>query len=187
MERRLKAYSRNKLATLFETVVPVCIIIIGLCFTQATFLAECPSRPLVVEQYDWKQRILVNTDLVKYNGQFANFTEGTPGTEEDEDFGDDEEGSAKNSWPKDLPVDIDPRILISKLPGYDKGAYLVDYINVTDHVHKDKLARMAEQEAEMREWQAYQKQSAIDQEKRVAAINAATKRDRAHGRQLYFI
>lgn len=59
---------------------------------------------------------MVNTDLVKYNEQFANFSDGTPGTEEEEDFGDDEK---KSTWPKHLPVDIDPKILISKLPGYD--------------------------------------------------------------------
>jgi hypothetical protein len=155
MTRRLKAYSRNKLATLFETVVPVCIIIIGLCFTQATFLADCPSRPLVIEQYDWKQRIMVNTDLVKYNGQFANFSEGIETAEEDEDFSEDE--SSGDKWPSDLPIDIDPRTLISKLPGYDKGAYLVDYINVTDHVYQDHLAKLREQEKAMQEWIEMQK------------------------------
>ena len=49
--------------------------------------------------------------------------------EEAEDFEDDDEED--DPWPSHLPVDIDPRVLIAKLPGYDKGAYLIDWMNVT--------------------------------------------------------
>lgn len=111
MTRRLTAYSRNKAGTLFEMLVPVILIFVGLCFTRVTFLAEAPDRNLVIDELEWQQRVLVNTDLVRYHGA-------RPGevAEDGEDFGDD---AADDVWPSHLPVDIDPLVIMEKLPGYE--------------------------------------------------------------------
>lgn len=36
---------------------------------------------------------------------------------------------------------------MSKLPGYDKGAFLIDYMNVTEYIENDRLEakRIAEE------------------------------------------
>lgn len=49
MKRRLTAYSRNKAGTLFEILVPVLLILVGLSLTHLNFLAESPTRPLTIE------------------------------------------------------------------------------------------------------------------------------------------
>jgi hypothetical protein len=110
MTRRLTAYARNKAGTLFEMLVPVILILVGLCFTRVNFLSEAPDRNLVIDELDWQQRVLVNTDLVRYYGA-------RPGeaVEDGEDFGDD---ATDDEWPSHLPVDIDPLVIMEKLPGY---------------------------------------------------------------------
>ena len=101
---------------------------------------------------------MVNTDLVKYGGEFANFSQGIK--HDSEDF--DEEGAEEDSWPSDLPIDIDPKILVSKLPGYNEGAYLVDYINVTDHIENDRLKKRRQEEEELKRYEEYRKRSEIE-------------------------
>lgn len=123
MTRRLTAYSRNKAGTVFEMLVPVVLIFVGLCLTRVTFLAEAPDRNLVIDELAWQQRVLVNTDLVRYHGA-------RPGdaVEDGEDFEDD---AADDAWPSHLPVDIDPLVIMAKLPGYEQGAYHFAHLNVS--------------------------------------------------------
>jgi len=40
---------------------------------------------------------------------------------------DDEDFDDEDSWPQDLPVDIQPRQIIENLPGYEEGAYHIEY------------------------------------------------------------
>ena len=138
MTRRFKAYSRNKIGTLFEIFVPVILILIGLFFTQINFLSDAPNRPLNPTQLEGKQRIVVNADLIKTYG-------GIPGEiQESEDFDDDTDG-----WPSDLPIDISPLTIFSKMPGFDEGFYNIEAVNISAIIEADHIrAEEEEKEAE---------------------------------------
>lgn len=87
-------------------LVPVMMLLIGLSLTALNFREEAQVRSLVSQNYLWKQRLLVGSNLIK------------PSNMDDHDDFEDEE------WP--YPIDIQPSEIISNLPEYAKNAYEIE-------------------------------------------------------------
>ena len=62
--KRMHIYKRDKTGLICEIIVPVVLVIVGLCLTKLTFLSNSPETPLVPSAYPLKQRILLNDNLI---------------------------------------------------------------------------------------------------------------------------
>lgn len=63
-------------------MVPIILIGLGFSFTKVNFLVDSPPRELSIKEYAWKQRLMLNTELVKKGEEV-----------DDEDFDDENEDS----------------------------------------------------------------------------------------------
>lgn len=63
-------------------LVPIILIGLGFSFTKVNFLVDTPPRDLSISQYAWKQRLMLNTEILK-KGE-------APVITDDEDFDDGE-------------------------------------------------------------------------------------------------
>ena len=63
-------------------MVPIILIGLGFLFTKVNFLVDSPPRELSIKEYAWKQRLMLNTELVKKGAEV-----------DDEDFDDENEDS----------------------------------------------------------------------------------------------
>ena len=69
--RKLSTIKRSILSNVFEIVVPVFLIFVGLCFTKIEFIIDSPPRQLLPSLYPWKQRMFYNEDLIIKDGKYA--------------------------------------------------------------------------------------------------------------------
>jgi len=132
LKRKIKFQVRNLKESLFEILVPALMIFIGLSLTKVEFKDYAPSKDLVPSQYLFKQRLLVNDNLVKLGGQ---------------DLRDDEDGEdfEDEDWPSHLPVDIQPSEIMRNLPLFDQ-AFTVDYYNPVPEVDEEKANEISEKQ-----------------------------------------
>lgn len=107
--QRFTLYSRSSRETLFEILVPVIMIFIGLSLSFVDFKEETPIRHMTPENYLWKQSIFINEALVKF-GEEPSALNQTDSSAEDGDFDDESE------WPSNLPVDLHPSVFAESLP-----------------------------------------------------------------------
>jgi len=127
-KRKLMFHRRNLKETLFEMLVPAILVIIGLSLTCLDFKEAVYPRTLTPDNYHWKQRILVNENLVKL------------GTKESEDDDFDDEDVFKGQ------VDISPRTFVELMPNYQDGAWQVEFYDPVPEVEKDYIINMAERQ-----------------------------------------
>ena len=67
IKRRLQVYRKNN-ALLYEILVPVLLMCVGLAFSKVNFFIDSPQRLLQPDGYPLKQDILYNTQLLKTSG-----------------------------------------------------------------------------------------------------------------------
>lgn len=63
--KRFHISRRNWRGVLVEIFIPAILILIGFGFSKIQLYFNSPERPLTPEAFPWKQRILVNEQLVK--------------------------------------------------------------------------------------------------------------------------
>lgn len=66
--KRFHISRRNWRSLLVEIFIPALLILIGFGFSKIQLYFNSPERTLSPSLYPWKQRILVNQDLVKKSG-----------------------------------------------------------------------------------------------------------------------
>jgi len=66
-KRRAQQLSKAKSNLIFEVLVPVLLVAIGLAFSKVEFFKESAQRPLVLSAFP-KQQILYNNDLLVSSG-----------------------------------------------------------------------------------------------------------------------
>ena len=63
--KRFCIYRRNYKSLLVEIFIPVLLVLLGFAFSKIQFYFDSPDRTLTTDLLPAKQRILVNTDLVR--------------------------------------------------------------------------------------------------------------------------
>ena len=71
VQRKTCYYRRNVVSTIFEVMVPVALLTIGLCFTKLEFDLTLFSRRVIPELFPLKQRLLFNYELPPRKGNFS--------------------------------------------------------------------------------------------------------------------
>jgi hypothetical protein len=65
LRRRTQIYMKNKSALIFEILVPVFLVCIGLSFSKVDFFRDSPDRILQPSEYPLSQKILFNESPLK--------------------------------------------------------------------------------------------------------------------------
>lgn len=85
LRRRLQAYHKSGTQFLFEILIPVVLVAIGLAFSKVEFFYDSPARNLTPSAFPAGQRILYNQNLLSRSGsdiQPADLLQGLPYADE---------------------------------------------------------------------------------------------------------
>jgi len=69
--KRFFTYRRSWRALLGDIFIPILIVLIGLGFTKVKFFSDSPPRQLEPSLFPLKQRIIVNSEIVKKSNNSA--------------------------------------------------------------------------------------------------------------------
>eukprot|EP00347_Sterkiella_histriomuscorum_P006793 403351411 len=78
LKKRTQIYKRNYKGLIVEILVPVILVILGFAFSKVQFFINSPGRPLTTNLVPHKQRMIVNSNLIRttdYSGINLSTTE----------------------------------------------------------------------------------------------------------------
>ena len=85
-------FKRALVSNIFEILVPVLLVFVGLCFTKIEFIIDTPPRQISPLLYPSKMRLFHNNDLIIKDGKYTN-----PIQDGEEDFDDHSNHQSPNS------------------------------------------------------------------------------------------
>ena len=62
--KRFFLYKRSPRTLAVEILIPLILVIIGLSFTKVSFFFQSPPRTLLISEYPWEQRLLLNNETI---------------------------------------------------------------------------------------------------------------------------
>jgi hypothetical protein len=132
VQRKTSFYKRNVITTIFEVMVPVLLLTIGLCFTKLEFDLTIMSRRVMPELFPKKQRILFNQLLPSRKGNYtwkgSDYVEAEPTC-----GGADEEFDDESTCELPLIQDVAPMEIMDNFPkktGENTRAFNYEIMNV---------------------------------------------------------
>ena len=63
INKRFTLYKRNIKGLIFELIVPVLIVVMGLGMSKIQFFKDSPTREYTIEQFPTPQELLVNSEV----------------------------------------------------------------------------------------------------------------------------